>query len=92
MFAATRLASAMVITCASVCAFTTRGDSGLDATMKEHIYGYAATLATLLSLPSLAAKLRNDEAFDDETIDASPPSENEANAVQGMFKVHKPRV
>lgn len=69
------------------------GDSGLDATMKEHIYGYAATLATLLSLPSLAAKLRNDDpAFDDEIIDISPPNANEANAVQGMFKVYKPRV
>jgi hypothetical protein len=60
--------------------------------MKEHIYGYAATLATLLSLPSLAAKIRNDEpAFDAETIDPSRASD-EANAVQGMFKLHNPRV
>jgi hypothetical protein len=61
--------------------------------MKERVYGYAATLATLLSLPSLAAKLRNDDSpSDDSIIDESPPTENEANAVQGMFKVYKPRV
>jgi hypothetical protein len=70
-----------------------RGDFALDATMKEHIYGYAAILATLLSLPSLAAKLRNDDpASDDKISDASPPNANETSTVQGMFSVYKPRV
>jgi hypothetical protein len=43
--------------------------------MKEHIYGYAAILATLLSLPSLAAKLRNDDHVEDEVIEQVIPTE-----------------
>ena len=51
--------------------------------MKEHIYGYAAILATLLSLPTLAAKLRKDDPARDEDIDVSPLKDTTCDMAEG---------
>ena len=51
---------------ASSWTFAIHRDLAYPPGMKEHIYGYAAILAALLSLPSLAAKLRNDDHVPDE--------------------------
>ena len=66
---------------ASSWTFAIHRDSAYPPGMKEHIYGYAAILAALLSLPSLAAKLRNDDHVPDEVIDPQViPTESEPRA------------
>ena len=66
---------------ASSWTFAIHRNSAYPPGMKEHIYGYAAILATLLSLPSLAAKLRNDDHVPDEVIDPQViPTESKPRA------------
>ena len=61
---------------ASSWSFALDRNSAYAPGMKEHIYGYAAILATLLSLPSLAAKLRNDDHVEDGVIEQVIPTES----------------